>query len=124
MRFGRTAILTQSSDAKTAPALVQAFTLTEMLVVLVIIGLIAAIVGPRLFTRLDDAKRRTAHLQMTNLTTAVDMFRLDSGRLPTQAEGLDVLVHAPASGGDWFGPYLARDRLPLDPWGNAYLYQL
>jgi general secretion pathway protein G len=100
-----------------------AFTLTEMLVVLVIIGLIAAIVGPRLFSRLDNAKQRTAQLQATALASAVDLFRIDSGRLPTAEEGLDVLVHAPADGAEWLGPYLAKDALPLDPWGRAFVFQ-
>jgi general secretion pathway protein G len=100
-----------------------AFTLTEMLVVLVIIGLIAAIVGPRLFNRLDDAKTRTARLQITTLASAVDLFRLDAGRLPTAEEGLDVLLRAPSDGGEWMGPYLSKDKLPLDPWGHAYLYE-
>ncbi len=101
-----------------------AFTLTEMLVVLVIIGLLAAIVGPRLFTRLDDAKQRTTMLQITNLAAAVDLFRIDMERLPTQEEGLSALVTAPADAANWVGPYLARDRLPKDAWGNAYLYEL
>ncbi|MES1198612.1 MAG: type II secretion system major pseudopilin GspG [Pseudomonadota bacterium] len=102
-----------------------AYTLTEMLVVLVIIGLLAAVVGPRLFSRLDDAKRRTAHLQLQSLDTAIDLFRLDVGRLPTQDEGLQVLVSAPADGGDaWLGPYLAKAALPRDPWGHAYIYQI
>lgn len=105
--------------------LASAYTLTEMLVVLVIIGLLAAIVGPRLFSRLDDAKRRTAHVQLTNLETAVDLFRLDVGRLPSQQEGLDALVHPPSdANGAWLGPYLSRDQLPVDPWGHAYVYEL
>jgi general secretion pathway protein G len=107
-----------------APPTARAFTLTEMLVVLVIIGLIAAIVGPRLFSRLDDAKRRTAHLQITNLAAAVDLFRVDSGRLPTRDEGLDVLLHTPSDQVEWLGPYLAKDHIPDDPWGHPYVYQL
>lgn len=100
-----------------------AYTLTEMLVVLVIIGLLAAIVGPRLFSRLDDAKARTARLQMTSLQTAVDLFRLDVGRLPSAEEGLQALVQAPAAETSWLGPYLARDAVPADPWGTAYIYE-
>jgi general secretion pathway protein G len=101
-----------------------AYTLTEMLVVLVIIGLLAAIIGPRLFSRLDDAKMRTARLQMASLQTAVDLFRLDVGRLPSSEEGLGVLISAPeGEEGDWLGPYLAREHLPVDPWGNAYVYE-
>jgi general secretion pathway protein G len=104
--------------------LAPAYTLTEMLVVLVIIGLLSAIVGPRLFSRLDDAKRRTARLQLVSLQTSVDLFRLDLGRLPTAEEGLTVLVQPPAGEeATWLGPYLARDAIPLDPWGQAYAYQ-
>jgi general secretion pathway protein G len=105
-------------------AMAAAFTLTEMLVVLVIIGLLAAIVGPRLFTRLDDAKQRTTMLQITNLAAAVDLFRIDMERLPTQEEGLSALVTAPADATNWVGPYLARDRLPKDAWGREYVYEL
>ncbi|GAM96821.1 general secretion pathway protein G [alpha proteobacterium U9-1i] len=103
---------------------VLAFTLTEMLVVLVIVGLLAAIVGPRLFSRVDDAKVRTARLQMTSLQTAIDLFRIDLGRLPTEDEGLRVLVEAPAGELGWLGPYLARGVLPTDPWGGDYNYTL
>lgn len=101
----------------------KAYTLTEMLVVLVIVGLLAAIVGPRLFSRLDDAKARSARLQMTSLQTAIDLFRIDVGRLPSADEGLDVLVNAPAAGADWMGPYIARASIPADPWGRAYIYE-
>lgn len=100
-----------------------AYTLTEMLVVLVIVGLLAAIVGPRLFSRLDDAKARSARLQMTSLQTALDLFRIDVGRLPSAEEGLEVLVTAPAAEPNWLGPYLARATLPADPWGRAYIYE-
>lgn len=100
-----------------------AYTLTEMLVVLVIVGLLAAIVGPRLFSRLDDAKARSARLQMTSLQTAIDLFRIDVGRLPSAEEGLDVLIGAPAAEPNWLGPYLARANVPSDPWGRAYIYQ-
>jgi len=100
-----------------------AFTLTETLVVLVIIGLIAAIVGPRLFNRLDDAKVRTARLQIANLVSAVDIFRTDTGRLPTKEEGLEVLIHSPTDGVEWLGPYLAKDHVPLDPWNHPYVYE-
>jgi general secretion pathway protein G len=103
----------------------KAYTLTEMLVVLVIVGMLAAIVGPRLFSRLDDAKRRTAKLQLASIETGIDLFRLDMGRLPAAESGLEELVTAPeANSATWLGPYLARGELPKDPWGNAYLYEL
>jgi general secretion pathway protein G len=108
---------------KGAKGRLSAYTLTEMLVVLVIIGLLAAIVGPRLFSRLDDAKSRTARLQMTSLQTSLDLFRIDVGRLPSAEEGLAVLVEAPAGETSWLGPYLARDTLPNDPWGEPYRYE-
>lgn len=101
-----------------------AYTLTEMLVVLVIIGLLVAVVGPRLFSRLDDAKKRTARLQIASLETAIDLFQLDVGRLPTSEEGLEALVIAPDGADAWLGPYLGRDQLPLDPWGHDYAYVL
>lgn len=105
--------------------LAPAYTLTEMLVVLVIIGLLVAVVGPRLFSRLDDAKRRTAHLQMTSLQTSLDLYRLDMGGLPTAEQGLDALIRAPEGDGSaWLGPYLARGQIPLDPWGHAYAYEV
>lgn len=116
-------VMGRRKEPRGAP-LAAAFTLTEMLVVLVIIGLLAAIVGPRLFTRLDDAKQRTTMLQITNLAAAVDLFRIDMERLPTQEEGLSALVTAPADASNWVGPYLARDRLPKDAWGNDYVFEL
>ncbi|MBL8537055.1 MAG: type II secretion system major pseudopilin GspG [Hyphomonadaceae bacterium] len=105
------------------PRTLKAYTLTEMLVVLVIVGLLAAIVGPRLFSRLDDAKVRSARLQMTSLQTAIDLFRIDTGRLPSPEEGLNVLVSAPAAEPNWLGPYIARAAIPPDPWGREYIYE-
>jgi general secretion pathway protein G len=105
------------------PKRLRAYTLTEMLVVLVIVGLLAAIVGPRLFSRLDDAKVRSARLQMTSLQTAIDLFRIDLGRLPSADEGLDALISAPATEPNWLGPYIARASVPPDPWGGVYIYE-
>lgn len=102
------------------------FTLIEMLVVLVIIGLLAGLVGPRLFGHVDSSKVKTADVQIKMLKGAVETFRLDEGRFPTQAEGLLVLTQSPAderSRSNWRGPYLDQD-VPLDPWGNAYIYSL
>lgn len=102
----------------------QGFTLLELLVVLVILGLLAALVGPRLFDQLDRSKVRTAETQVRMLKSALDTMRLDIGRYPNSEEGLQLLVREP---GDpqlrnvWHGPYL-EGPVPLDPWGNAYLY--
>lgn len=102
------------------------FTLLEMLVVLVIIGLLAGLVGPRLFGNVDKSKVTTATTQAKMLRGAIENLRLDIGRYPTAEEGLSLLSKAPADAalaGRWRGPYL-EDALPLDPWNNAYQYAL
>lgn len=100
------------------------FTLLEMLVVLVIIGLLVGLVGPRLFSKVDQSKVATAQTQVKLLRGAVENIRLDIGRYPTAEEGLGLLTKPPADAAlasRWRGPYL-DDALPLDPWGNAYQY--
>jgi general secretion pathway protein G len=100
------------------------FTLLELLVVLAIIGLLGALVGPRLFERLEGSKVTTAQTQVRMLKTSLDTMRLDIGRYPTAEEGLDLLVRAPTETSlraRWHGPYL-EGEVPLDPWGNPYQY--
>ena len=102
------------------------FTLLEMLVVLVIIGLIASLVGPRLFAKVDSSKVQVADTQVRMLRGAVESFRLDMGRLPTPEEGLEALTRAPGDAGGgtrWRGPYL-DEAVPKDPWGNGYQYSI
>jgi general secretion pathway protein G len=99
------------------------YSLLEILIVLAIIALIAALVGPRLFAQLDHAKVTTARVQVKSLETALQTMELDIGRYPTESEGLALLVDAPdrkATPG-WNGPYLSSG-LPNDPWGRAYVY--
>jgi general secretion pathway protein G len=99
------------------------YSLLEILVVLAIIAMIVAVVGPRLFSQLDRAKTRTASLQIRSLEAALETMRLDIGRLPTTAEGLNLLVAAdPATVNGWYGPYLS-EKLPSDPWGRPYIYE-
>jgi general secretion pathway protein G len=98
------------------------FTLIEILVVLVILGLLGGLVGPRIFGNVDKAKVRTAETQVKMLKGALQTFRLDVGRLPTAEEGLRILVERGAAG-RWDGPYL-EEGLPEDPWGNPYVYEL
>jgi general secretion pathway protein G len=108
------------------PRRVRGFTLLEMIVVLVIIGLIMGLVGPRLFGQADKAKVQTAGTQIKMLSGALQTMRLDISRFPTADEGLNQLVHKPAdeaAARGWAGPYLQDDSVPPDPWGNPYRYQ-
>jgi len=101
------------------------FTLLEMLVVLVIIGLLAGLVGPQLLGRVDTSKVTAADTQIRMLKAAVETMRLDIGRFPTAEEGLQMLMDPPQDeriARKWRGPYLAED-VPMDPWGNPYNYQ-
>jgi general secretion pathway protein G len=98
------------------------FTLLELLVVVVIIGLLASYVGPRYFAQIGKSEGATARAQIDGLRKALDTYRLDLGRYPTAEEGLVALTKRPAEGGDrWAGPYLSKPA-PLDPWGHPYLY--
>jgi len=102
------------------------FTLLEMLVVLVIIGLLAGLIGPRLFTRVDESKVKTAKVQIKMLKGALETLRLSIGRFPTVQEGLQILYSAPADENLkqlWKGPYL-DEQVPPDPWGNPYQYSI
>jgi general secretion pathway protein G len=100
------------------------FTLVELLVVLVILSLIMGLVGPRVLGYLSDARVRSATLQIDSLSAALDLFYLDAGRYPSQSEGLEVLIKRPPSVDSWNGPYIKQADLPLDPWGNAYIYKV
>lgn len=114
------------SHSTRAPRLSGGFTLLEMLVVLVIIGLIASLVGPRLFSRVDSSKVQVAETQSRMLRGAVETFRLEVGRLPTADEGLEALTKQPTderARARWRGPYL-DEALPADPWGNPYQYSI
>lgn len=98
------------------------YSLLEILVVLAIIALIAAVVGPRVFAQLDRSKTRAAELQIRALEAALETMRLDIGRAPTAEEGLALLVQGdPATAPGWYGPYL-DDAVPNDPWGRPYVY--
>lgn len=102
----------------------QGFTLLELLIVVVIIGLLAAYVGPKYFTQLGKSERTMAKAQIEALEKALDTYRLDTGRYPSTEEGLVALITRPggSGGAQWSGPYLKKD-VPLDPWGHAYQYR-
>ncbi|MBN1879898.1 type II secretion system major pseudopilin GspG [bacterium] len=95
------------------------FTLVEIMVVVVIIGLLAGLVGPKIFRNLEKANYETAKTQMTNLKTALSTYRLDMGRYPDQ---LNCLINPCGDG--WAGPYLDGDEIPLDPWKAEYQYSV
>ncbi len=97
-------------------------TLIELLVVLVILGLIASIAGPKVMNYFGDAKSRTAKIQIEQFGQTLDLFRLNVGRYPTSAEGLNALMQAPSGTSNWAGPYLKGNSVPKDPWGNDYKY--
>lgn len=98
------------------------FTLVEILVVIIIIGLLAALVGPRLFGKVSGARQKAAKAQIELFGTALDALRLDVGRYPTTEEGLKALREKPSGMDGWEGPYLPKE-IPADPWGKAYLYK-
>jgi len=100
------------------------FTLMEMLIVLVVIGLIAAVAIPQLMRMLGGAKHRAAQIQIETVAHAVDYYQMDVGTYPTQAEGLQVLWTAPPNVQGWNGPYVRREKQLVDPWGKPFLYSL
>jgi len=97
------------------------FTLLELLVVMVIIGLLAGYVGPKLFAQIGKSESKVARAQIDALQKALDQYRIDLGRYPATEQGLAALVQRPADEPRWSGPYLAK-AVPVDPWGRPYLY--
>ncbi len=98
------------------------FTLIEMLIVMVIIGLLAALVAPRMFGKVGKSKQKAAKAQIALFETALDTYRLDVGKYPTTDMGLQALRIRPEDIEEWDGPYLPKD-LPLDPWGHPFEYR-
>lgn len=98
------------------------FSLIELIVVLVILGLLATVVGPRVMERLGQGKAEIAKLQIDQLNGALGLFRFDVGRYPTTAEGLQALIQNPGIP-NWSGPYLDKNSIPKDPWGRDYQYR-
>ncbi len=101
----------------------QGFTLLELLVVMVIIGLLAGYVGPKYFAQIGKSEVKTAKSQIDALGKALDQFRLDTGHYPSAENGLAALNTAPANEAKWQGPYLAK-KVPSDPWGKPYQYKM
>lgn len=91
--------------------------------VIVIIGLLVGLVGPRVFSQLSDAKQRTAKIQIQSFASGLDLFALDVGRYPTTGESLQALYVKPGNIPGWNGPYLRGNGVPMDPWGKPYIYR-
>ena len=98
------------------------FSLIEIMIVMIIIGLLASLVGPKLFGHLGKARQKTAKAQIEMLMASLDAYRLDVGSYPSQQEGLEALVRNPGHD-EWSGPYLAKGSVPEDPWKRPYIYQ-
>lgn len=99
-----------------------AFTLIELLLVLVILGILAAIVVPKFSGRTEQARVTAAKSQIATFSTALDAFEVDNGFYPKGKSGLSDLVTQPRDAQNWKGPYM-KNEIPLDPWGNAYIYE-
>ena len=112
--FGQRLLLSARSEA--------GFTLVEMLVVITIIGLIMALVGPRVLNYLSESKAKAAKIQIESFASALDLYYLDLGRYPTTNEGLAALTQGNNAPG-WNGPYLRGGVVPNDPWGHGYVYR-
>lgn len=100
----------------------QGFTLLELLVVLAIIAMLAGLVAPQVMKHMSGAKSKTAKVQIEDLSAALDMYRLDVGKYPTTEQGLQALVEKPDNAKRWNGPYLRKNKIPQDPWGEDYKY--
>ena len=116
-------LLTRNRRSSFRRTLERGFTLVEMLVVISIIALIMALVGPRVLNFLGESKVKAAKIQIASLESALDLYALDTGQYPSSSEGLDALMHRPGGVTSWSGPYLKGNEVPNDPWGRPYIYR-
>ena len=116
-------LLTRNRRSSFRRTLERGFTLVEMLVVISIIALIMALVGPRVLIFLAESKTKAAKIQIASLESALDLYALDTGQYPSSSEGLDALMHRPGGVTSWSGPYLKGNEVPNDPWGKPYVYR-
>jgi general secretion pathway protein G len=98
------------------------FTLLELLIVMIIIGLLAALIGPKMIGRVGESRQTVAKQQVEGFGSALEMYRLDTTKYPTQEQGLEALVSEPQGVNNWKGPYLKKKFIPKDPWGHEYIY--
>lgn len=121
LRLGKTSEEMKNKEKQKHYGNRDGFTLIELIVVMVILGLLAALVGPRFFGKVEKATQSAAKTEVEMLGQALDLFKLDTGRYPTTAEGLNALMANPGIP-NWDGPYLKK-ALPIDPWKRPYNYQ-
>ena len=98
------------------------FTLLELLIVMIIIGLLAALIGPKMIGRVGESRQTVAKQQIEGFSSALEMYKLDTTKYPTQEQGLEALVIQPQGITYWKGSYLKKKFIPKDPWGNNYIY--
>lgn len=98
------------------------FTLLELLIVMIIIGLLAALIGPKMIGRVGESRQTVAKQQIEGFSSALEMYKLDTTKYPTQEQGLEALVAESQGIVNWKGPYLKKKFIPKDPWGNNYVY--
>ena len=120
--FLRYPLLTRSRSNRRRGRLARGFSLIEMLVAVAIIGLLVGLVGPAAMNQLQSSRVKSTEAQISQLRAAIDIFLIDTGRYPSDAEGLAVLVADTSGIPGWSGPYLRDGKMPVDPWGGAYLY--
>jgi general secretion pathway protein G len=111
-----------STGLETTQQLTKGFTLVELLVVLIILGLVASIAGPNVMKYLGSSKGKTAKLQIKEIESALELYFLDTGQYPSNDQGLKMLIKDEASVVGWNGPYFKHGQLPQDPWGQNYVY--
>ncbi|HEY3132115.1 MAG TPA: type II secretion system major pseudopilin GspG [Acidobacteriota bacterium] len=101
----------------------EGFSLIELIVVLVILGLLAAVVGPKVMSKLKGSRAQIAKVQISQFEESLDLFNFDVGRYPTTQEGLESLIQNSGNIANWSGPYLKKNAVPKDPWGHDYVYR-
>ena len=102
---------------------ISGFTLIELLIVMVIIGLLAAFIVPKLIGRVGESKLTAAKAQIELLSTAIEVYKLDTGKYPSKVTGLQSLNSKPGDVQNWKGPYMKKNKVPKDPWGTEYIYK-
>jgi general secretion pathway protein G len=113
----------RNNERKVLSGCQRGFTLIELMVVMIILGLLAALVVPKMFGKLETAKTNASYAQIELFGTALDSYRLDVGKYPSTSEGLEALISEVSGAEEWNGPYLRKNEIPFDSWGREYIYE-